>query len=135
MLRLLTAGLLLAAGPGLAEDIVMFQAPSGNIHCMMIDGEYAETRCDIRDFTPSFTDRPADCEGDWGDSLGISPGDRRGRTICHGDTVMMRENPVMGYGNRMQHGGMECEVEKQGVTCFNAEGHGFSISRAQQAVF
>lgn len=135
MLKYLVAGLVLAAGPALADDIVMFQAPSGNIHCMMIDGEYAETRCDIREFTPSFTDFPADCEGDWGDSLGISPGDRRGRAICHGDTVMMQENPVIGYGNSIEHGGMTCEIAQQGVTCFNAGGAGFSIARAQQAVF
>lgn len=135
MMKPVVVGLLCAGAPALAEDIVFFQAPSGNIHCMMIDGEFAEARCDIRSFTPTYQTPPADCDLEWGDSFFVTPSARTGGLTCHGDTVFSSDSPVLGYGNRMEHGGLVCGVERGGVSCLNPAGHGFTLARAAQAVY
>ena len=80
--------LILLATPALADDFIVFHAPSGNINCMMMSGDHAGVRCDISEFTPSFRTRPADCDLDWGDAFEIGVTERRGALSCHGDTVI-----------------------------------------------
>jgi hypothetical protein len=48
---------------------------------------------------------------------------------------MDRGLPVLTYGATWQHNGFTCTSEQSGVTCFNADRHGFSLSRAKQSVF
>lgn len=55
--------------------------------------------------------------------------------ICHGDTVMDKALPVLGYGEVWQRGGFTCKSEPTGVTCFNKERKGFSLAKAKQEVF
>jgi hypothetical protein len=43
--------------------------------------------------------------------------------------------PVLAYGEVWQRGGFTCKSEPTGITCFNADRHGFSLARAKQAVF
>jgi hypothetical protein len=43
--------------------------------------------------------------------------------------------PVLAYGEVWQRGGFTCKSEQTGVTCFNADRRGFSLSRARQEVF
>ena len=43
--------------------------------------------------------------------------------------------PVLAYGEVWQRGGFTCKSEQTGMTCFNAERRGFSLSRAKQKVF
>ena len=58
-----------------------------------------------------------------------------GIRICHGDTIMDPKLPVLNYGQTFQRDGFTCKSEPSGVTCFNADRHGFSISRNTQSVF
>jgi hypothetical protein len=82
-----------------------------------------------------LTDRPADCELDWGDSSWIGPGDRRGELFCRGDTVMNPDAAELGYGGSIARSGICCESDQTGLTCTNGAGHGFFLSKARQRIF
>lgn len=126
---------LLAATPVLADEYFGFRSPTGNIHCAMytFDGR-AEARCDLRSYTPSYTRRPAGCEQDWGMAFGVAASGK-GELLCVGDTVQDPGNPVLPYGEAVSLGGISCVSSKTGMTCTNAEGHGFSVAKAKQKLF
>ncbi len=65
----------------------------------------------------------------------ISKTGQSGIRICHGDTIMYPKLPALNYGQTFQRDGFTCKSEPSGVTCFNADRHGFSISRNTQSVF
>ena len=126
---------LLASTPAFADDYFGFRSPTGNIHCAMytFDGR-AEARCDLRSYTPSYTKRPAGCEQDWGMAFGVGSAGK-GELLCVGDTVQDPGNPVLPYGEAVSLGGISCVSSKTGMTCTNAEGHGFSVAKAKQKLF
>ena len=123
------------AGPASSQDYFGFQSPTGNIHCAMyvFDGT-AEARCDLREYTPSYTKRPAGCDLDWGMAFAVGASGR-GVLACVGDTVQDPGNPVLTYGEAVSLGGISCVSAKTGMTCTNAEGHGFSVAKAKQKLF
>ena len=125
----------LLATPALADDFIYFHAPSGNIHCALMSGDYAGVRCDMQTLTPSFRNRPTDCDLDWGDAFEVGPLDRQGQVICHGDTVINPQSMELGYGASASLGDFICTSEKSGMTCTNANGHGFSLAKARQKLF
>ena len=133
-LSVLLAALVLA-GPAFSDDYVTFQSPTGNIHCALFRGDnLASARCDLRELTPSYTRAPADCEFDWGSSFAVD--DRgKGYLACVSDTVADPGNPVLPYGEALSLGGISCVSAKTGMTCTNAEGHGFSVAKAKQNLF
>jgi hypothetical protein len=118
-----------------ADEFLFFRSPTGNIHCGLFDGDYPGARCDLTALQPSFTDRPADCDLDWGQSFGIGPHDRKGQVLCVGDTVAAPEAFILGYGASVDLGGFRCSSERSGMTCTNPVGHGFSVSKAAQRLF
>lgn len=128
------AGLVLAS-PAFADDFIGFQSPTGNIHCAMYiyDGS-AEARCDLREYTPSFTRPPAGCDLDWGMAFAVGA---RGKGVlaCVGDTVQDPANVVLPYGEAVSLGGISCVSSKAGMTCTNGEGHGFSVAKSKQRLF
>lgn len=130
-------GLVLGGGGGAVaqDDLLFFQTPSGNIHCMIDSGDFAGVRCDILQFRASFRQRPADCDLEWGDSFWIGPADGRGDLVCHGDTVATPDAAVLGYGATIGKSGIACRSEKSGLTCANTSGHGFFLSKASQQIF
>lgn len=133
-LSALIAGLMLA-GPALADDYVGFQSPTGNIHCALYSwASGAEARCDLRELTPTYRKRPAGCDLDWGSSFHVGARGAAGLT-CHGDTVIDRRNPVLPYGDAVSLGGISCVSAQTGMTCTNAEGHGFTVAKAKQKLF
>ena len=111
-----------------------FRSPSRNIACQYFsdDGQNV-LRCDIMQATVTAR-RPADCDLDWGTAFEMAARGRAER-LCHGDTVMDPGLPVLAYGNVWQRGGFTCNSEQSGVTCFNTERRGFSLSRAKQELF
>ena len=119
----------------LADDYIAFRSPSGNIACALMSGAYAGARCDMRDLTHSFPNRPADCDLDWGDAFGIDAGGRQGQVLCHGDTVIDPNAMTLGYGQTATLGDITCTSDKTGMTCQNAQGHGFTIAKAVQHLF
>jgi hypothetical protein len=113
---------------------VGFQSPSKNITCQYFAEDRQNTlRCDISAMETKPR-RPADCELDYGGAFQMNAKGPAAR-LCHGDTVMDPRLPVLGYGEVWQRGGFTCTSEQTGVTCFNAERRGFSLSRGKQEVF
>ena len=127
--------LLLVAGSANAQSgPVGFQSPSKNIACAYFDYDKQNTlRCDISAMETKPR-RPADCDLDYGGAFEMNAKGPAVR-LCHGDTVMDRSLPVLGYGAVWQRGGFTCTSEQTGVTCFNTDRRGFSLARARQEVF
>ena len=111
-----------------------FQAPSKNIACAYFDYDRQNVlRCDIMEATVTAR-RPADCDLEWGKAFEMRAKGAVER-LCYGDTVMDQSLPVLAYGEVWQRGGFTCRSEQTGVTCFNSDRRGFSLSRAKQDVF
>ena len=126
---------LLLATPALAEDYVSFQSPTGNIHCAIFTWEDGtDARCDLIELTPSYTKAPPGCDLDWGFAFIVG---KTGKGVlgCVGDTTIGQGNPVLPYGEAVSLGGVSCVSAKTGMTCTNAEGHGFSVSKATQKLY
>lgn len=134
-LALITAAALLpmttsvaAADPG---DLVTFISPSGNVGCVL-DADYA--RCDIvdRDWNPP--PRPADCEFDYGQGIGLAPGERAA-FVCAGDTTL-GGGRVLGYGDSLTRGRLTCDSSEDGISCRDtASDRGFTLSREIYQLF
>jgi hypothetical protein len=125
----------LAGLPANAQDFLSFRSPTGNIGCYIATGQFAEARCDLRQYTPSFPRRPASCDLDYGMAFVIGPGDGRGQVACVGDTALDPGAVVLGYGQQISLGGLTCWSDESGMTCTNAAGHGFKVARRGQSVF
>ena len=111
-----------------------FLSPSKNIVCAYFDYDKQNTlRCDIMEATVTAR-RPADCDLEWGKAFEMRSKGAAVR-LCYGDTVMDPKMPVLAYGEVWQRGGFTCTAEQTGVTCFNADRRGFSLSRAKQDLF
>jgi uncharacterized protein DUF6636 len=111
-----------------------FQSPSKNIACAYYgDDKQSTLRCDIAvmDTTPR---RPPGCDLDYGQAFEMSEIGAAAR-ICYGDTMIDKTLPVIGYGETWQRGDFTCKSEQSGITCRNADQHGFSLSRAKQQIF
>ncbi|MFI7434924.1 DUF6636 domain-containing protein [Micromonospora haikouensis] len=118
--------------------LTAFATPSGNISCYLDEDPEvpggAQARCDIRDRSWSAPRRPADCELDHGDAVGLT---RSGLAafLCVGDAVGDADL-VLGYGQALRTGRVVCASSRSGVDCRNAAtGHGFTLSRARYALF
>ena len=124
--------LMLTSLPSVAQDI-SFRSPTGNIHCTIFTGSYSGARCDLSKFTPTYS-RPNDCDLDWGFAFEVgSTG--TGAPICAGDTVINPGAPVLDYGHSVTRASVTCTSEKAGMTCMNAERHGFTVARERQQAF
>lgn len=132
---LLALSFLTLAAPADAQYVpVGFQSPSKNIHCQYFaDDKQNALRCDLAAMETKPR-RPADCDLDYGSAFAMNAKGPAARA-CHGDTVMDPRLPVLGYGEVWQRGGFTCTSEQAGVTCFNVERRGFSLSRGKQDIF
>jgi hypothetical protein len=126
---------LVVGGPALADDYIGFRSPTGNIHCAIYTLDVgAEARCDLAELTQSYRKRPASCDLDWGSAFYVDSAGK-GAVGCVGDTVRDPGNLVLPYGEAVSLGGISCVSAKTGITCTNAAGHGFSVSKAKQRVY
>jgi len=135
MMRCALALLLVSSAPALADDLLFFHAPSGNIHCLIATGDYAEARCDILQLTSPIPKPPDDCDLDFGHAFGVGLQDVQGYRICAGDTVGDPKGPVLQYGDHIDLGGFRCTSQTTGMTCTNPAGHGFTIAKRAQKLF
>jgi uncharacterized protein DUF6636 len=111
-----------------------FLSPSRNIACQYFGyDDQTALRCDIMEATVTAR-RPRDCDLEWGKAFEMLSRGNAMR-LCYGDTVMDPGLPVLAYGEVWQRGGFTCKSEQTGVTCFNTDRRGFSLSRAKQEVF
>ncbi|MGV8987395.1 MAG: DUF6636 domain-containing protein [Cypionkella sp.] len=117
------------------ERLVFFHSPTGNISCLFDVARVVNVRCDMAQLNRSFTTPPDDCDLEWGDSFSVAEGDRRGGLICHGDTVADPSAEVLDYGSTLSFGEVSCVSVRTGMTCQNAKGHGFALSRKSQSLF
>lgn len=119
-----------------------FQSPSGNIHCWLDDlgeasGRYpAALRCDILRTDGPPPPRPASCAFDWGGAFGLShAANAAAERLCVSDSVADPRRPVLRYGEAWSMAGFACTSAASGITCTNAAGRGFALSRASQRLF
>lgn len=132
---LIVAPLLLLAAGASAQNPIGFQSPSKNVACIYFeyDGHKA-LRCDIGEMNSRPPPKPASCDLDWGHSFQVESRGAAGSS-CTGDTQLGQPLPVLAYGEVWQRSGITCTSEQTGVTCFNADRRGFSLSRAKPEVF
>jgi hypothetical protein len=113
--------------------------PSNNTYCQFIEGvagDFASyLRCDIKYRYTALPPRLADCELEWGEAYTISEEATLGQLFCHGDTMFDDALPVLSHGDFWRSGGIRCKSERIGLTCINALGHGFSLSKESQRLF
>jgi hypothetical protein len=123
---------LVVASPAEAK-IEFFKVPSGNIGCVY-DSSPAYLRCDILSGLKPRPARPASCDLDFGDSLQLRT---RGQAklVCHGDTAVDPSAKVLRYGKTWTKGPFACTSRTTGLTCINAVGHGFFMSRQSWSRF
>jgi hypothetical protein len=118
---------LAASAQGSPRAFVSFKTPSGNIGCIADSSSGGYLRCDIRS---GLRPRPrsSSCNGEYGDSLSMTRNGRVGFT-CHGDTTLDPRARVLAYGRTWRGNGFACTSRTTGLTCQNAAGHGFFLSR------
>jgi hypothetical protein len=120
-----------------AQDQQGFKMPSGNIFCVLeqgSDSSAVDMRCDINQMTDKGLPRPRGCPLSYGDAFVINA---TGAAIplCHGDTVANPDLPPLAYGTVWRVNAFTCRSATTGVTCSNASGHGFILSREAQKLF
>ncbi|MFN8108448.1 MAG: DUF6636 domain-containing protein [Thermoleophilia bacterium] len=123
----------LVPATALAAPPTNFRTPSGNIGCDMRPNE---VRCDVLQHTYTAPPKPASCDFDWGGAFVVRK-HGRGRPVCYSDTVVPppgRKHTV-GYGTSVYRNGFRCTVARTGVTCTNADAHGFAVSRQAFRLF
>ena len=145
----LFAAVLALAAAGAAQaraaGIVAFHTPSRNIYCAYApssEGYAPSIRCDIRVRQWRPPRKPASCSVDYGQGLSLTavpkPGQKgvgRASVVCAGDTVLGLRGPALAYGSRFARGGIACLSRVTGLTCRNAAGHGFFLSRQRYRLF
>ena len=71
---------------------------------------------------------PANCHLAYGDSVFMDKA--KARLTCHGDTVFGAPHQVtLAYGQSARFHDILCTSQTTGVTCTDAAGHGFTVSR------
>jgi hypothetical protein len=138
MIGLTAIGLLATSAFSPATAQSGFKMPSNNVFCVIedFDGtQQSDLRCDIQTMTNRAPTPPADCQVDWGDAFAITHDGSHGERLCHGDTVRDDSLPVLPYGSEWNEGGYHCDSQTTGVTCENAQGHGFALAKAHQELF
>jgi hypothetical protein len=117
-----------------------FQMPSKQIHCLFVAPEgTTEPRGIACDINQSFVrkpvqPRPRDCQYDWGQRFELG-NDSDAGLECASDWVGNSDNPVLAYGETIKRGEIVCSSAESGLTCRNAKGHGFFLSRRAQTIF
>jgi len=136
MQPLLVATLSLSGAQVAHADTLWFHSPSGNIQCMI--GSFTNSQmaeCHISEATPSFTTRPENCGGDWGNRFFVMQ-DGVGERSCWTDLYFLPENSVtLPYGGSITFKAVTCASDATGMTCRNTDGGGFFLSRSAQRVF
>ena len=136
-MRAVLLAMALVPGVASADMLTSFHTPSGNIHCMGIegaDGTFVDCEILQRNDARPIRPRPADCDLEWGDRFTVASTGPAGLG-CHGDTVQDPSGAVLPYGQAFRFGPIACSATEQGLTCENASGHGFFLSRAAQQLF
>jgi hypothetical protein len=125
LVALLAPSLLGTASAAPGANPVGFSTPSGNIGCVYFK---PQLRCDIRNGLSPMASRPRGCPTytDWGQGLTLNA--KTAGVVCAGDTSLGAPYAVP-YGKTWRRDGITCWSRLTGLTCKNARGHGFFLSR------
>ncbi len=128
--------------PAALADSRYLITPSGNILCVAVKdaGAYGNfVACEIgkRSNKTPLQPRPASCDSDkdWGSGFIVPEFGKAELNCYHGGTLPPPGTTKMSYGDVFSFRGISCKVTKSNLTCRNAEGHGFTISRSKQKLF
>ena len=117
--------------------LVSFRTPSKNIYCLYNSTDSttpAFLRCDIRSHLRPAP-RPHSCvEGEYGASVGMTK-TSAAHVLCISDSVYNAKARVLAYGTSWSRDGFRCTSRAVGLTCTNARGHGFFLSRESWKVY
>ncbi len=117
------------AAPSSAAALTTFSSPSRNIGCYM---DRSSVRCDIRSRTWSPPRKPASCDVDYGQGIGLG---RRASFVCAGDTALGAKRRLA-YGSTIRVGHFTCTSRTGGMTCRNhLTSHGFTLARDRYRIF
>ncbi len=119
-----------------ANDYVTFRTPSRNIFCAysVLTDEPAYLRCEIRSGIKPMPARPQNPECVWGRAVGMRKAGRPSY-LCISDTVFDPQAKTLAYGSTWSRNGFRCSSQPAGLSCRNAAGHGFFLSREQTRLF
>jgi hypothetical protein len=119
-------------GAGVAQALVQFSSPSGNIGCVLAKAD--GVRCDIREKEWQAPRKPSWCDVDWGGGVQVGAR-RRASFVCAGDTVLGARRKLA-YGTSIRRGRYECFSRRTGMRCVNHRSHhGFRLSRQLYRLF
>lgn len=109
---------------------------SGNIACEVIEAHKISLRCEIASSLQPKPPQPyaGYCPFAWGKGL-LLPMSGRPEILCISDTVADPHKSILPYGSKWKNRGLKCVSEKAGLTCNNATGQGFFLSREKWRVF
>jgi hypothetical protein len=83
----------------------------------------------VRESTWAIPPRPPNCEGRWGNSVGLTQGGAASLN-CHSNTVFGGNPATLPYGASRTVAAITCDSEPTGITCRDATtGHFFSVAR------
>jgi hypothetical protein len=104
-----------------------FVTPSGNIYC---GGDENTLRCEIKSGLNPKPPQPYPgyCEFDWGEGFGLTSYGKP-EILCISDTISGGDYATLSYGSTWQNAGFKCVSQRSGLTCTNASGQGFFLSR------
>ncbi len=130
----------LPAAPSAAQEdddwtqYLPFQSPGGAVYCVVVTGLRNYVRCDVMDAVDAADDLPEACDRRWGLAFELP---ERGPPVvlCTGETVTDPTVQVMPPGYSHGRGGVICFSEVAGMTCMNAEAHGFTLKQGEQQLF
>jgi hypothetical protein len=122
-----------STGLGATKSSAYFETPSGNIACASFADfdkpKKTFLRCEITSLLRPMPRRPASCDVDWGYGLTLA-NTGPATVLCAGDTIRRTgRRAVLAYGTTWRKRGFTCRSESIGLTCRNAAGHGFFLSR------
>lgn len=118
-----------------AADGYGFMTPSGNIYC---NGavQVSEISCTIveRSSSPAQP-RPGSCTGSWGHSFSLKATGPATPLCDRVPPKRVSYTDIAPYGVSAELGDITCRSERNGLSCRNRSGHGFSLSRDRQELF
>ncbi|MGZ4359440.1 MAG: DUF6636 domain-containing protein [Gaiellaceae bacterium] len=127
---LITLLILASGASSRTNDYITFRMPSRNIYCgySAFSDSPAYLRCEIQSGIRPMPARKKNPECVWGRAVGMR---KLGMPsyLCISDTVFDQAAPTLGYGSTWSHNGFSCRSRESGLTCRNAAGHGFFLSR------
>lgn len=127
---IIALGSLLSVQSPVAAADVRFASPTGNITCTI--NQFAAA-CQLTELSATFTDPPADCDGDWGRYFYVVAR-QSGQVGCVTQNTTTPAS-ILEYGQSIQAGTLMCVSRRTGVTCRNSAGGGFTVRRSEQRLF